>query len=257
MSPHRFLVIGIGPGDPELVTVKAIRALNAADIVLVPRKGADKADLAEQRREICRLYLENPATRLVEFDLPRRRSEEDGGYLASVDDWHAAIAATYSGLLAHELPDGGSVALLVWGDPSLYDSTLRILARLTSDHGVKTRIEVVPGVTSIQALTALHGIPLNALGGSVLITTGRRLREGVPDDVDTIVVMLDGEASFRHLTPEGFEIFWGACLGLPDEIALRGRLQDVGPEIAEARERTRSSHGWVMDVYLLRRTGQP
>lgn len=250
---HRFLVIGIGPGDPELVTVKAIRTLNAADIVLIPRKGAEKGDLADHRREICRRYLDNPATRLVEFDLPRRDADDQGGYLALVDDWHAAIAATYADLVRKALPSGGAVALLVWGDPSLYDSTLRILARLADGHGLDARVEVVPGVTSVQALTALHRMPLNALGGSILYTTGRRLKQGIPDEVDTVVVMLDGDTSFRHVPPEGFDIFWGAYLGLGREFLMSGPLGEVAADIAAARAAARAEHGWIMDVYVLRR----
>lgn len=251
------LVIGIGPGDPELVTIKAIRALNSADLVLIPRKGDDKADLADLRREVCRRYLDNPATRQVEFDLPVRDEKRSGGYLPSVNDWHDAIAGVYARLLRTELPQGGRVALLVWGDPSLYDSTLRILSRLPVAHGLEIEIEVVPGITSLQALTARHHIPLNSLGGSVLLTTGRRLREeGVPEEIDTVAVMLDREASFRVVPPDGFEIYWGAYLGLDHEIAASGELAGQADQIAATRQAARAEHGWIMDLYILRRRGR-
>lgn len=251
------LVIGIGPGDPELVTVKAIRALNSADLVLIPRKGADKADLADLRREVCRRYLDNPATRLVEFDLPVRDEQKSGGYLLSVNDWHDAIAALYAQMIRAELPVGGRVALLVWGDPSLYDSTLRILGRLPEKHALAIGIEVIPGVTSLQALTAVHRIPLNALGGPVLLTTGRRLREeGVPAGVDTVAVMLDGETSFRFVPPDDFDIYWAAYLGLDQEMAEAGPLADLAQTLADQRAAARSEHGWIMDLYILRRRGR-
>ena len=96
---------------------------------VLPRKGAEKADLAELRRDICRRFLSNKATRVVEFDLPKRDTGTSS-YLSSVDDWHASIATTYRDLLATALPRGGIAAFLIWGDPSLYDSTLRILERL-------------------------------------------------------------------------------------------------------------------------------
>src|SRR5688500_3129432 len=117
-----IVVIGIGSGNPEHMTVEAIGALNAAARVLIPRKGEAKADLADLRRAICDRYLTNPVTRIVEFDMPRR--DEDAGYREGVEAWHHAIAGVYARLL-----DGvdGTVAILVWGDPSLYDSTLRIL----------------------------------------------------------------------------------------------------------------------------------
>ena len=67
-----LLLVGIGTGNPEHLTLQAIKALNSADLILIPRKGADKADLAELRRSICTEVVTNPATRIVEFDLPRR-----------------------------------------------------------------------------------------------------------------------------------------------------------------------------------------
>ena len=245
-------VIGIGAGNPEHMTMQAIGALNRCDVVLVPRKGDEKAELAELRREICRRFLTSPASRIVEFDLPKR----DAGskeYLDTVDDWHDAIAETYRDLLAIELGGEGSAGLLVWGDPSLYDSTLRILERLRTTHGMAFATDVVPGITAIQALCASHAIPLNAIGAPVLVTTGRRLREGLGEDVDTVVVMLDGENSFTTLPPREFEIFWGAYLGLEAEILVSGPLADVSERIVETRRLERARHGWIMDTYLLRR----
>ena len=85
-----IVVIGIGSGNPEHMTVEAIGALNAADRVLIPRKGEAKADLAELRRAICDRYLTNPATRIVEFDMPHR--DEEAGYREGVEAWHREIA---------------------------------------------------------------------------------------------------------------------------------------------------------------------
>ena len=128
-----LVLIGIGTGNPEHMTVQGIRELNAADLVLVPRKGAAKDDLAELRREICGRYLENPATRVVEFDLPVR--DAGAPYRQGVEDWHRAIAAAYRGLLEAHAGPASRVALLIWGDPSLYDSTLRILGHLQRAWG--------------------------------------------------------------------------------------------------------------------------
>ena len=145
-----IVVIGIGTGNPEHMTVEAIGALNAADLVLIPRKGPAKADLAELRRAICERFLTNPATRIVEFDMPSR--DAAGGYREGVEAWHRAIAGVYRRLLEDE---AGTVALLVWGDPSLYDSTLRILDDLAAG-GLAFGRRVVPGITSLQVLAARH-----------------------------------------------------------------------------------------------------
>jgi precorrin-6A synthase len=142
---------------------------------------------------------------------------------------------------------------MVWGDPALYDSSLRIAERLRAG-GLELRTEVIPGLTSLQLLTAVHAIPLNTLGAPVMITTGRQLRgRGWPDGVDTVVVMLDGDCSFQTLPPEDLTIYWAAYLGMPQQMMLAGPLAGTGSRIREARAAARAEHGWIMDIYLLRR----
>lgn len=267
-----IIVIGIGAGNPDHMTIQAIEALNRLDLILIPRKPGQKDDLAEVRREICRRFLTNPHTRHVEFDLPLR-AQRDDAYLQTVDDWHDAIADAYGGLLAQEAlqqearqreagrqegghqedGEGARVGLLVWGDPSLYDSTLRIIDRLRARASKGFALEVIPGVTSIQTLAASHQIPLNTIGGPVLLTTGRRLRQGAPDDADTIVVMLDGDCAFTTLPAERYDIWWGAYLGMAQEVLVAGALAEVSARIVALRAQARARHGWIMDSYLLRR----
>ncbi len=242
-------LISIGCGDPEQLTLAAVHAVNAADLILIPRKGEEKSDLAELRRQICARVLTSSKTRLVEFDLPVR---DAGGedYRGGVDDWHGAVAAAWSREIKAHLGSHGRVAFLIWGDPSLYDSSLRIARRLDP----MPEIEVIPGVTAIQALCAAHAIPLNEIGAPFIVTTGRQLREsGWPAGVETVVVMLDGGTAFQSLDPAGLHIWWGAYLGMPDQIILSGPLADIGPEIVEARAAARARHGWIMDSYILRR----
>jgi len=242
-----LLLIGIGTGNPDHLTLQAIRALNRADLVLIPRKGPDKADLADLRRAICAEVITNRLTRLVEFDLPVRNPATPG-YLARVNDWHDAIAAVWAHTIERE--GARTVALLVWGDPSLYDSTLRIAARLIP----APEITVIPGITSMQALTAAHRIPVNALAAPFLVTTGRQLRDhGWPQGVDTLVVMLDGECSFQTLPAEGVSIWWGAYVGMAEEIIRHGPLVAVTADIIATRAAARLTHGWIMDIYILRR----
>ena len=251
MMDELFL-IGIGTGNPDHVTGQARRTLASADLVLIPRKGASKADLADLRRDICAEVL--PATggpEIVEFDLPVRGSA--GAYLDEVEAWHDAIAQAWVEAAGQSQADGQGArraALLVWGDPSLYDSTLRIAARLDP----APKVHVVPGITALQALTAAHAIPVNELGAPFLVTTGRRLREqGWPQGVDTVAVMLDGDCSFRTLPPEGLSIWWGAYVGMEIEILDSGPLGEVADRIGARRAEARAAHGWIMDIYLLRR----
>lgn len=237
-----ILIVGIGTGNPEHLTVQAINALNRADVLFIPDKGESKADLADLRRDIIARYVTNPASRSVEYTVPKRDTANPD-YGAGVDDWHAALAERFAALL-EGVPGDGAGAFLVWGDPGLYDSTIRIVDRLRTDHAV----EIIPGITSIQALTAAHGIALNRIGEPVHITTGRRLGT-VADDT---VVMLDGQTAFTSADPD-LDIFWGAYLGTPDEITIAGRLGDVRDEIVETRKTARERHGWIMDTYLLRK----
>ena len=242
-------LIGIGCGDPAQLTLAGVRAINAADLVLIPRKGEEKSDLAELRRTICTEVLTNNKTRIVEFDLPRR-DREGGDYRAGVDAWHDAVAAAWSREIASHLGAEGRAALLIWGDPSLYDSSLRIARRLEP----LPEIEVIPGVTALQALCAAHAIPLNEIGAPFLVTTGRQLREkGWPEGVTTVAVMLDGGTAFQSLDPDGLQIWWGAYLGMPQQIIFSGPLAETGAGIIEARAEARQRHGWIMDCYILKR----
>lgn len=247
-----LLLVGIGSGNPDHLTRQAVRTLNAVDLVMIPRKGESKTDLAELRRAICAEVITNPATRIAEFDLPVR-DPGTADYLRRVDEWHDAIASVWKETISAELGPDGSVALLVWGDPSLYDSTLRIAERVARD--LPLAIRVVPGITSLQALTAAHAMPLNEIGAPFLVTTGRQLREtGWPEGVDTVAVLLDGECSFRSVAAEGVTIWWGAYVGMAEEITLAGPLVETAAMIVEARAAARARHGWIMDIYVLRRT---
>jgi precorrin-6A synthase len=239
-------LIGIGTGNPDHLTRQAERAINAADLILIPRKGDTKADLADLRRAILGNVLTAPA-KVVEFDLPTRADDDD--YIAAVNDWHDAIAAAWTREIARHLPHGGHVALLVWGDPSLYDSTLRIAARLGD-----LTVQVIPGITSLQVLTAAHAIPLNTLAAPVMITTGRQLRtHGWPDGATTLAVMLDAGGAFSALDPNDLHIWWGAYVGMPQQTLIAGPLAAVSQRIITTRAALRAQHGWIMDIYLLRR----
>ncbi|MEH3130198.1 MAG: precorrin-6A synthase (deacetylating) [Mycolicibacterium neoaurum] len=238
-------VIGIGAGDPDYVTVQAISALNDTQVFFAMDKGEAKDDLVALRRLICDRFIEKPGYRFVTLPDPTRAA--DVPYEQAVDDWHAARAKLWARAIETELPDGASGSFLAWGDPSLYDSTLRILDRV-AEH-VDFEFDVIPGITAIQSLTARHRIPLNDIGEPVLITTGRRLRaDGL---TGAAVVMLDGDCSFRGCPP-GTRIWWGAYLGTPDELLVAGTVGEVADQIAEIRAAARQRHGWIMDIYLLR-----
>ncbi|KNY21171.1 precorrin-6A synthase (deacetylating) [Methylobacterium sp. ARG-1] len=250
MQDRQIRVIGIGTGDPEHLTLQAVRALSDVDAVFVLDKRTETADLVDIRKRICAAHIRNPHRVVTVEDPPRERHPADYG--ATVEAWHAARAERLEATFAAELEAGQVGAILVWGDPALYDSTLRILDRIASRGRLALTYSVIPGLSSVQVLAARHGVPLNAIGGPVLITTGRRLAAGWPEGADSVVVMLDGDPRFAHLDPD-LTVYWGAYLGSPDEILIAGRLGTVGDEIRRVRAEARARHGWIMDIYLLRR----
>lgn len=238
-------VIGIGAGDPDYVTVQAIDALNDTQVFFAMDKGERKDDLVALRREICARFIREPGYRFVELPDPTRASGVE--YRDAVADWHAARAEIWARAISAELGPQGVGAFLAWGDPSLYDSTLRILGLVAAR--VDLTFDVIPGITAVQALTARHRIPLNEVGESVLITTGRQLRaHGL---AGAAVVMLDADCSFQACPPET-RIWWGAYLGTGDELLIAGTVGEAGPRIASLRAEARARHGWIMDTYLLR-----
>jgi precorrin-6A synthase len=254
-------VIGIGVGDPDYVTAQAVRALNDTQVFFAMDKGEAKGDLVALRRGICRRFITRPGYRFVEMPDPPRAAVSNppdaslapagADYVRAVADWHAARARLWASAIETELDADGVGAFLAWGDPSLYDSTLRILDEVA--RHVELRYDVIPGITAVQALTARHRIPLNDVGEPVLITTGRQLRAALSAEglTGSAVVMLDGDCAFMHCPPQT-RIWWGAYLGSADELLVSGTIGEVGEQIVALRAEARARHGWIMDTYLLR-----
>ncbi len=248
----RVLIIGIGAGDPDYLTIQAVNALNQVDVFFLMDKGDDKASLIEFRREICRRHIKGDDYRFVDATSPAwARDAED--YRATIDDLNHDKQDVFERLIGEELAEGECGAFLVWGDPTLYDSTIRIVEAIAKTGRLTFEYEVIPGISSVQALAAKHKTTLNRIGQSIEITTGRKLNEGFPTDVDSVVVMLDARDAYKHFVDQDFDIYWGAYIGTPDEILISGKLKDVAGDIERARDEARRTHGWIMDSYLMRR----
>jgi precorrin-6A synthase len=249
-------VVGIGSGDPEHITVQAISTLNAVDVVFMVDKGDEKQELIQLRRDICERYITSGSYRVVTAaDPPRDRAA--AAYRSAVDDWRSRRADVYERLIATELAEDAHGAFLAWGDPAFYDSTLHVLDEVCARGTVDFDLQVIPGISSIQALAARHRISLTRTGRPLHITTGRLLAQGFPDDADDVVVMLDAGCAFTGIDTGGADIYWGAYVGSPDEILISGAADEVGERIAAERDDARRKHGWIMDSYLLRRPADP
>ena len=250
------LVIGIGSGNPDHLTREAVAALNQVDMFLMADKGAAKHDLISLRAELCRTLITHDHYRFVEVPDPERgpdRERDATDYRAGVAAWHDARAQRYAEIINAEVGDGETIGFLVWGDPAFYDSTIRIVKSIT-DLGADLDLTVIPGISSIQLLAARHKIILNRIGQPVHVTTGRRLLDEYSPILGDVVVMLDGELACGGLVKRfgDLSIYWGAQLGLPDEVLISGRLSEVIQEIRAKRTAVREARGWVMDTYLLR-----
>ncbi|MFC9106125.1 precorrin-6A synthase (deacetylating) [Streptomyces rochei] len=247
-------VIGIGAGDPDQLTLQAVRALRDTDVFFVLDKGEVKADLVRLRRDMLETHVPEGTYRIVEARDPERDRKAGGAdYSPAVGDWRSARAGIYERMIAEELGEDESGAFLVWGDPALYDSTLGILEEILERGTVAFEYDVVPGVSSVSSLVARHRTGLNRVARPVQITTGRRLAEGFPEGVDDVVVMLDAHQTFRKYADQDIHIYWGAYLGTPDEILASGPIAEAAPRIEQLRAEARERKGWIMDTYLLRR----
>ena len=142
MTGTLFLV-GTGPGDPELLTLKAVRVLGAADVVAYPQKPGE----ASMSFNIARQHL-NPAAHLLPADIPM-----------SVE--RAPAQAAYDALAEQVLPHlkaGKNVSYLCEGDPLFYGSAMYLIERIFAH----ARVEIVPGVSSLTASAAAIARPLAA-----------------------------------------------------------------------------------------------
>jgi precorrin-6A synthase len=261
---RELLVVGMGPGHPDQITVQAVRALNRVDVFFRIDKGEARSGLNAARDEILRRHVGKdehsggPAYRVVDIPEPARdrsASANTSRYQNAVADWHQARAELIAGAIGAELGADGVGAFLVWGDPSVYDSMLRIVDRVIALGTVSFEYTVIPGVTSVQALAAAHRIPLNRTGEPIHITPARKIAGGLPEGLDSVVVMLDRGFTAAGFSEPGLSVYWGAYLGTADEVLIRGPLADVAARITGTRARLSQRHGWIMDTYLLRRDG--
>lgn len=255
MRGRELVLIGIGAGDPDWITLEAVKAIQEIDVLFVVVKENELDELVEARRVIIERHRETPL-RTVELRDPPRPWQTTPDYPAAVRTWRAQRRQQWADAIAAELADGQRGGFLVWGDPSLYESTLAIAQQIAADaaEGASPiQLRVIPGISCVLALAAHHQIPLNRQGRAVQIAPARLLADGMPAEVDDVVVMLDGKQTFASIDPSGLDIYWGAYLGTPDEILLAGDLAEVRDEIVQTRTAAAAAKGWIFDTYLLRR----
>ena len=253
----KIYLIGIGPGDPEYLTIKAINTMKKVDVFfLLEKKGkGEDRDLIKIRKEILGKYLNEGTYRIVTATMPVRKRGKS--YEDEVKRWRQQKAEIITSLIKDKMKDGENGAFLVWGDPSLYDGNLEILQNILKNGLVNFDYETVAGITSIQILAERHKIPLNRIGETITITTGRRLESCPSSKVRNTVVLLDSYSAFSRLSDQDIDIYWGGYLGTDDEILLSGKLKDIIDDLQKTRKEAKKKKGWIMDTYILRQTEEP
>ena len=248
---RKVMIIGIGAGNPDFITIQAINAMNRVDVFFIPDKGAEKAELARVRRQIIDRHVRDRTFRTVDIGF-RPGDEAMKPMRATSRLGIRKLESAYRRMILEKLGETEVGAFLVWGDPTLYDSTLRILEHLRAKGGFELDYDVIPGISSVQALAAQHKVAVNAIGRAVQITNGRELAEGLPNNVDSVVVLLNADKALRAADGE-LDAYWGAYVGTPEEILVSGKLKDIVDEIERIRSAAREEHGWIMDCLLLKR----
>lgn len=250
-------LIGIGPGHPDFLTLQAVAAMRRVDVFfLLEKAGRGKDELTALRRQIMQRVLPEGGYREVAVaspPRPRAVDQDSDAYHAIVADWHAEKRRIFAELLTRELRDGDTGGLLLWGDPTLYDQTIAMAERVVRALPEPVGLTVIPGISAVQVLAARHRIPLNRVGESISVITGREAEQVDPASIHNAVVMLDYNASFQRFVGQDMDIYWGGYLGAEDEVLIAGQLDAVLDELLRAKARLREEKGWLMDTYLLRR----
>ena len=170
--------VGVGPGDPELITRKAERILRSVDVVCAPTGQAEAASFA---LSIVEPYLDRSRQRIVEQVFPMKKEEAD-----LLPFWREAAAT-----VAAHARAGRSVAFITIGDPFLYSTFLYIYRILKEDYP-DVPLEIVPGISSVFAAAAASGVPLGMASDRIAILPATyeadHLRQ-VLHDFDTVVLM--------------------------------------------------------------------
>lgn len=203
--------VGVGPGDPELVTVKGVNALRDAAVVVVP-----VMDSGERGRAEATVLHYVDAAKVVRVVFALNEREDRARREAA---WDVAGARVAELLRAH-----GSVAFATIGDPNVY-STFTYLAQTISGLVPGTDVVTVPGITAMQDLAARSGAVLTE-GTEPLtlvpVTAGAAVLKEALEGPGTVVAYkfgrLAGEvATALRETGRTEDAVWGSALGLPEE----------------------------------------
>jgi len=221
----KVIGIGIGPGNPELITVKAIKALKTADVICVPKAHVEKPSMA---LAMVKHILEDreKSPKVLELVFPMIKDESELKRL-----W-----ARNAAIVAEKAKNGNTIAFITLGDPLFYSTFIYLYHSLKERHP-EIEIEIIPGITSLTACTASSKIPLAEKNESVVIIPSNissKQIEEMAKQVDNIV-FIKGAHRLKNLVPilerAGFTksstiVFAKRCT-MPEEEVMIRKLGDM------------------------------
>jgi precorrin-2/cobalt-factor-2 C20-methyltransferase len=221
----KFVGVGVGPGDPELITVKAAKTLKTADVISIPKAHADKPSLA---LAIVKQVIEERAhpPELLELVFPMTKDKDELERLWS-ENAH---------IVAEKAKKGKTIAFITLGDPMFYSTFIYLCQKMQEKHP-EVGLEIIPGVTSLTACAAVSKIPLAEKNEVIAI---------IPSGVDSgrigeiakhanSLVLMKGSKQLKSLVPvlekagftEDSTIAVVRRCTMPEEKVTIGRLGDV------------------------------
>jgi precorrin-6A synthase len=244
MNTKKVYIIGIGPGDPKYLTLEAYEIIKKAKNFIIPLKKGPKEELTKIREKVIEFCKEGKTDyRIIKVKFPERK--KGGVYKLEVESWRKEKAS----ILAEVLKDVDEACFLVLGDPSLYDGHIEIFKEVSKN--LPMEIEVIPGISTINLLSAKHKISLTKVAETLVITTPRPLRKQKEISRNT-VVFLDNYETFKLFKDDSeLMIYWGAYLGTEKEVLFNGKLFECWQELVELRRKLKEKHGYIMETYLL------
>jgi len=221
----KFIGIGVGPGDPELITVKAVKALKMVDVVSVPKAHADTPSMALGMVKHILEEREKPPE-VLELVFPMTKDELEVKRL-----W-----AKNAGIVAEKVESGKVIAFITLGDPMFY-STFIYLCQSVREEYPEVKLEIIPGVTSLTACAASAKIPLAEKEEVIAIIPSdldSKLIEETAKHADNLVFMKCAHR-FKDIVPilerssftKNSTIALVRRCSMPEEKVIVGKLGDV------------------------------
>ncbi|MBI5902253.1 MAG: precorrin-2 C(20)-methyltransferase [Deltaproteobacteria bacterium] len=225
-----FYGVGVGPGDPELMTLKALTVLKAAQVIAVPRSSEPRSEGSSQALAIVKKALDLGDKDVLDLVFPMVKDK----------DALRRARELAASRVVERLKSGLDVAFITLGDPMLY-STFGYLAPIVKDRAPGAAVRVVPGITSFSAAASAVATPLAEASEKIIILPAAyditEIEENLKRPFDTVVLMKVNRIFDRLLDllcSMGLEdkAFFVARVGWPEEEivtdlkGLRGRDLD-------------------------------